>query len=56
MIFERLNQMWRDVKEDPKLDTFREVLKQNKGKKIVVFTESKQTACYLESMLQDFKV
>ena len=56
LIFEQLNQMWRDVKEDPKLDTFKEVLKKNKGKKVVVFTESKQTAMYLEKNLKSFKV
>ena len=55
-IFERLNQMWKDIKEDPKLDTFKEVLNQNKNTKIVVFTESKQTACYLDAALQEFKV
>ncbi len=56
LIFQRLTQMWRDIKEDPKLDAFKEVLQQNKGKKIVVFTESKQTACYLDVQLQAFKV
>lgn len=56
LVFEQLNQMWRDVKEDPKLDAFKEVLKSNKGKKIVVFTESKQTAMYLEKNLKSFKV
>ncbi len=55
-IFERLNQMWADVKEDPKLDAFKEVLQKNKGKKIVVFTESKQTAMYLEKNLKAFNV
>ena len=56
LIFERLNQMWKDVQEDPKLNTFKDTLKKNKGKKIVVFTESKQTAMYLEKNLKEFKV
>ena len=56
LIFERLNSMWAKVKEDPKLDTFKEVLKKSKGKKIVVFTESKQTAMYLEKNLKEFRV
>ena len=55
-IFEYLNKMWENVKIDPKLDAFKEVLKRNKGKKIVVFTESKQTAIYLEKNLESFKV
>ncbi|MEA3455758.1 MAG: helicase-related protein [Campylobacterota bacterium] len=56
LIFERLNQMWANVKEDPKLDTFKDVLNKNRGKKIVVFTESKQTARYLDAALKEFKV
>ncbi len=56
LIFERLNQMWAEVKEDPKLDAFKYILKKSKGKKIVVFTESKQTAMYLEKNLREFKV
>ncbi len=54
LIFERLNQTWATVKEDPKLDSFRDILKKNRGKKIVVFTESKQTAIYLEKSLKEF--
>ena len=56
LIFERLNQMWAEVKEDPKLDAFKEILKNSKGKKIVVFTESKQTALYLEKNLKAFNI
>jgi len=56
LIFESLNKMWAEVKDDPKLDTFRGVLKKSKGQKIVVFTESKQTAMYLEKNLKEFKV
>ena len=56
LIFERLNQIWAEVKEDPKLDAFKEILKNSKGKKIVVFTESKQTALYLEENLKDFNI
>ena len=55
-IIRELNKMWLDVKEDPKLDKFKEVLEEHKNSKIVVFTESKQTALYLESQLKDFKI
>lgn len=56
LILERLNSMWENVKDDPKLTTFREVLEKNLDRKMVVFTESKQTALYLERELSDFKV
>jgi len=55
-IFEKLNKMWEEVKEDPKLDTFKKILLKSKAKKIVVFTESKQTAMYLAKNLETFKV
>ncbi len=55
-ILQELNKMWENVKEDPKLDKFKEVLKEHKSSKMVVFTESKQTALYLESQLKDFKI
>ncbi|MCD6432487.1 MAG: hypothetical protein J7L21_00455, partial [Sulfurimonas sp.] len=55
-ILQELNKIWRDVEEDPKLDKFKEVLQEHKNSKMVVFTESKQTALYLESQLKDFKI
>lgn len=51
-----LKTMWSFITEDPKLDEFRENLETNtimKGKKIIVFTESKETAEYLHNKLQD---
>ncbi len=46
--------MWDDITEDPKLDMFVNVLKEDenlKDNKIIVFTESKETAFYLEEQL-----
>ncbi|MEA1983313.1 MAG: helicase-related protein [Campylobacterota bacterium] len=56
IILQNLNKMWVDVKEDPKLDKFKEVLQNHKDSKMVVFTESKQTALYLEENLKEFKI
>lgn len=49
-----IEKMWRDVETDPKLETFIKVLKKDKHlkeNKMIVFTESKETAEYLESKL-----
>ena len=51
-----LQSMWGLIKYDPKLDEFRTNLTKNtvmKGSKIIVFTESKETAEYLYDSLQD---
>ena len=51
-----LQDIWDMIDDDPKLDEFRENLTQNKvmkGHKIVVFTESKETAEYLNDQLTD---
>jgi len=53
---EELNSLWKDIEDDPKLEKLKEELKDKKDKKIVIFTESKQTALYLKEKLQDFKV
>lgn len=48
--------IWSLISNDPKLDEFRNNLTTNiimKGKKVIVFTESKETAEYLCSNLQD---
>ncbi|SMC08794.1 helicase-related protein [Nitratiruptor tergarcus] len=55
-IFTRLIKLWQDLNDDPKLEQFKQVLKEQKDKKIVVFTESKETACYLERELKNFKI
>ncbi|MCX8058431.1 MAG: helicase-related protein [Spirochaetes bacterium] len=49
-ILETIKSMWETVKRDPKLDTFIKNLKNNellKKNKLVLFTESKETAEYL---------
>jgi len=51
-----LKNIWQDIEEDPKLDKLKEELRNKKDKKIVIFTESKQTALYLEKNLQNFKI
>jgi superfamily II DNA or RNA helicase len=52
-IIKKLNELWQVIKEDPKLEKFKEILSQNKNKKIVVFTESKDTAIYLADKLKE---
>ena len=49
-----LKALWSDITADPKLDEFVHQLKTNnvlKNKKIILFTESKETGDYLESQL-----
>jgi len=49
---EKVKKMWDNVKEDPKLDSFKEFLKEEiKKEKIIVFSESKDTADYLKREL-----
>lgn len=50
-----LSQMWETITKDPKLNQFKEDLKKNKklkGNKKIIFTESKETAEYLERELE----
>ncbi len=51
-----LCEKWELIDRDPKLDKFKEILARNKNDKIVVFTESKQTALYLNEKLENDKV
>ena len=45
----KVQQMWEKIKEDPKLDASRDFLKkQDKNQKVIVFSESKDTAEYLK--------
>ncbi|MCM8808125.1 MAG: helicase, partial [Candidatus Omnitrophica bacterium] len=49
-ILKKIKSMWQSIKRDPKLETLLTNLKTNpilKGKKIIIFTESKETAEYL---------
>ena len=56
-IIKNLNKLWQDIKEDPKIEKFKEILSKNNNKKIVVFTESKDTAIYLtEQLNKQFRV
>lgn len=51
-----LHDLWNMIETDPKLDEFKKNLIQNKimrGKKVIVFTESKETAEYLCDNLRD---
>lgn len=51
-----LQDLWHLIEVDPKLDEFKRNLRTHKamlGKKIIVFTESKETATYLEDNLRE---
>jgi len=56
ILLERLIVLWQNIDNDPKLERFKEILKANTNEKIVVFTESKQTALYLEKSINDKKL
>ncbi len=55
LILEELVALWENVDYDPKLEKFKNILDKHKNEKIVVFTESKQTALYLDEKLKDYK-
>ena len=55
VILKDLVSLWDGVDYDPKIDEFKSILDTHKEDKIVVFTESKQTALYLEKELQEYK-
>ena len=51
-----LQDLWHLIEVDPKLDEFKRNLRTHKamlGKKMILFTESKETATYLESNLKE---
>lgn len=53
-LLQKIESMWKEVNQDPKLDKFLEILKRDKvlnRNKLLVFTESKETAHYLEGKL-----
>lgn len=53
-ILKEINRLWLDIDRDPKLEKLQKELKENKilkDKKIIIFTESKETAEYLKSNL-----
>ena len=52
----KIKDLWKDINDDPKFDSFTDRLKNDdilKKNKIIVFTESKETAEYLKSKLQN---
>ncbi|MEZ0322705.1 MAG: helicase-related protein [Hydrogenothermaceae bacterium] len=57
-ILEKIKDMWQSIKRDPKLETLLENLRSDlilKNKKIIIFTESKETAEYLaENINKEF--
>ena len=54
-IFKKLVATWKTIDEDPKVDTFKKILAEDKDKKIVIFTESIDTLNYLKSKLLDIE-
>ena len=54
-ILQELVKLWKNIDSDPKLDKFKSILELHKTDKVVVFTESKQTALYLEKQLKEYK-
>ena len=53
-ILKRIKSLWGKVKRDPKLETLQKQLAENsilKDKKLIIFTESKETAEYLEEKI-----
>ncbi len=51
---QKIQELWKDIDFDPKLDSFLEKLKSDKvltKNKLIIFTESKETATYLQSKL-----
>jgi superfamily II DNA or RNA helicase len=54
-MLEEIDYMWKGIDQDPKLEKFMEELSKNKKlneSKLLVFTESKETAEYLEKVLK----
>lgn len=54
-VLRRIKKMWADVKRDPKWLSFREVLRSEtrlKKSKLIIFTESQETADYLAGRIQ----
>ena len=51
----KIKSLWKKIKRDPKLETLQRELSENKilrNKKIIIFTESKETAEYLEKNIK----
>lgn len=55
-ILKRIKSLWQNIKRDPKIEKLQKELAENeilKNKKIIIFTESKETAEYLTNNLSD---
>ncbi len=55
-ILERIKSLWSEINRDPKLEKVKTELQNNsilKNKKIIIFTESKETAQYLTNEIKD---
>jgi len=55
-VFERIKELWDKITVDPKLETFKGLLNNDKilkKSKILIFTEAKETAEYLEEKLKE---
>jgi len=53
-ILKKIDSLWKQVKRDPKIIAFKDILKTNeilKENKLIIFSESKETAEYLKSEL-----
>ncbi len=53
-VLQKIQAMWKDIQRDPKLNKFMQMLSKDKilkKNKLIVFTESKETAEYLEKKL-----
>ncbi|OYD17568.1 helicase [candidate division WOR-3 bacterium JGI_Cruoil_03_44_89] len=54
-VLREIESLWKNITADPKIEKFKEILESDKilkGKKIIVFTESRETAEYLEQNLK----
>ena len=55
-VLKQITELWKDIDRDPKLLTFLNILKNNetlKENKLIIFTESKETADYLAEKLSE---
>ncbi|HBT50498.1 MAG TPA: helicase, partial [Petrotoga sp.] len=55
-VLKRIESMWKSIERDPKIETLLENLRSNeilRDKKIIVFTESKETARYLTEKINE---
>ena len=56
ILIKELNNMWEKITNDPKIEKLKLQLSTQKNRKIVIFTESKDTAIYLSNYLKEFRL